>query len=122
MGLPTIVISGATIVNDNALVRELQKSARVLRNEDSGNLNALIAQNSVQLLILELPEEGRREMELISQLKQRHPRLQIVVINGNGNSEALAEAFGVGVEDAFRRPYKVELVEERVREMICQKQ
>lgn len=122
MGLPTILISGVTIANDDALVRELQKSARVLRNEDSGNLKALIAQTSVQLLILELPEEGRREMELISQLKQRHPRLQIVVINGNGNSEALAEAFGGGVKDAFRKPYKVELVEERVREMICQKQ
>jgi len=118
MGLPTIVISGATIANDEALVRELQKSARVLRNEDSGNLNALITQTSVQLLILELPEEGRKEMEMISQLKQQHPHLQIVVINGNGNSEALADAFGCGVEDAFRRPYRVGLVEERVREMI----
>lgn len=118
MGLPTILISGATIANDEALARELQKSARVLRNEDSGNLKTLIAQTSVQLLILELPEQGRTEMEMISQLKQRHPRLQIVVINGNGNSEALAEAFGYGVKDAFRRPYRVELLEERVRGMI----
>lgn len=118
MGLPTILISGATIANDNALIKELQKSARVLRNEDSGNLKTLIAQTSVQLLLLELPEQGRKEMELISQLKQRHPRLQIVVINGNGNSETLAEAFGGGVDDAFRRPYRVELVEERVREML----
>lgn len=118
MGLPTILISGATIANDDALVKELQKSARVLRNEDSGNLKALIAQTPVQLLILELPEQGRTEMEMISQLKQRHPRLQIVVINGNGNSEALAEAFGVGVEDAFRRPYRVELLEERIRVLL----
>ena len=52
----------------------------------------------------------------MKQLKQEHPQLTIILIDGD--NDLIAKTFEVGVKDVFRKPYKTDLVAERIRSLI----
>ena len=109
-----ILISGSTIALDTKLVTELQKIAAVVTNLDNSNVESFIENTQVDLILLEIFNKKRSEIEMIKTIKNRYPRVEIILINGEGNQDLMAEAFKYGARDAFRKPYKTALIVERV--------
>lgn len=118
MKKPCVLISGLTIANDDELSRSLSKSVTVLKNLDNKNLYDILIQQEVDLVLLELQKNVNNDMNIIKSIKAKFISLPIILINGNGNKQLIAKAFASGVKDAFRKPYKVELIIERVRSLV----
>lgn len=113
-----ILISGPNIAEDEGLVGELAKCSLVLRNSDYTQIESIIQNKKVDLILIEILNNTFRELELIKNIKHQFPNIPIVLINGNGNRDIIAEAFELGVKDAFRIPYKRTLIVERVNALL----
>ena len=109
-----IIISGPTIANDDRLSNELQKNAVVLKNKDNTRIASIIANTKVDLILFEVFNENRSEIEIIKNVKSQHPDIEIILIDGERDRDVLAKAFKYGAKDAFRKPYKCALIVERV--------
>jgi len=118
MKKPCVVVSGHSIACDAELVGALQKFAVVIKNSENKKMNSILKETKVDLIVIELSQEYHSEVEVIKNLKSQFPLLEIVIINGNGNKSALIGGFKHGARDAFRKPYKVDLIIERVEALI----
>ena len=116
-----ILISGSTIALDTKLVTELQKIAAVVTNLDNSNVESFIENTQVDLILLEILNERHSEIEMTKTIKSRYPRVEIILINGEGNQDLIAKAFKYGARDAFRKPYKIALIVERVNAILRSK-
>ena len=116
-----ILISGSTIALDTKLVTELKKIAAVVTNLDNSNVESFIENTQVDLILLEILNERHSEIEMTKTIKSRYPRVEIILINGEGNQDLIAKAFKYGARDAFRKPYKIALIVERVNAILRSK-
>jgi two-component system nitrogen regulation response regulator NtrX len=119
--------SDILIVDDEADIRELVAgilqdeghSTRTARDSDEA-LSAIVARQP-NLVFLDIWLKGSRldGLQLLDSLKQRHPKLPIVMISGHGNLETAASAIKRGAYDFIEKPFKAErltLVAERALE------
>ena len=65
-----------------------------------------------------MAKENLSDIDLIKNIKSKFPEILILLINGNGNRNLIAQAFAFGVKDAFRKPYRYDLIEERVKGLL----
>ncbi len=108
------MISGPAIASDENLLNSLEQNAEVIRNVDNSEIDSIIRSHKVDLILLEILGSEGSGIELIKTLRRRFPHVAIVVIDGNGDQDKLVKAFNYGVKDAFRKPYKSDLIAERV--------
>jgi len=113
-----ILISGSTTAIDTKLVSELQKTATVLTNLDNSNIESIIESTRVDIILLEISKENCSEIEIIKNIKSQYPDIEIILINGGRDRALMAKAFKNGVKDAFRMPYKIALIVERVNALL----
>ena len=113
-----VIVCGPEISRDERVVGELQKSALVLNNPDLITVEAAVARVRADLLLLEISQIDLHGIEIIKRLKSRYPRMQIIIVDGDGNREVVAQAFHYGATDAFRKPYNSALLVERVRALL----
>ncbi len=113
-----ILLSGPTVATDEFLAGELEKTAVVLRNFDNSGIESIIGKQKVELILFEILKEKASELEIIKKIKIGFPNVEIVLIDGDGDRELLAEAFSYGIKDAFRKPYKCSLIIERVNALL----
>jgi two-component system nitrogen regulation response regulator NtrX len=119
--------SDILIVDDEADIRELVAgilqdeghNTRTARDSDEA-LSAIVARQP-NLVFLDIWLKGSRldGLQLLDSLKQRHPKLPIVMISGHGNLETAASAIKRGAYDFIEKPFKAErltLVAERALE------
>jgi len=116
-----ILISGSTIALDTKLVTELQKIAAVVTNLDNNNVESFIENTRIDVILFEILNKKLSEIEMIKTIKSRYPRVEIILINGEGNQDLIAKAFKYGARDAFRKPYKIALIVERVNAILRSK-
>ena len=113
-----VLISGHSLSFDEELYGALQKIATVLKISDNHWIEALLAYNPVDLVIIEIAEEKSSELELIKRVKDQFPNTVIILIDGDDGREVIAKAFSYGVKDAFRNPYNRDLIVERVKALL----
>lgn len=113
-----VLISGPTIASDQKLGNEIQKYAVVLTNPDNRQLFSILKEEKIELILFEIVKENLADIEFIREAKSNFPDILIILIDGNGNSNLIVKAFQYGVKDAFRKPYKYDLIEERVRVLL----
>ena len=116
-----ILISGSTIALDTKLVTELKKIAAVVTNLDNNNVESFIENTRIDVILFEILNKKLSEIEMIKTIKSRYPRVEIILINGEGNQDLIAKAFKYGARDAFRKPYKIALIVERVNAILRSK-
>jgi len=109
-----VLISGPTIAHDEELTRKLQEITKTLRNLDNNRIESILSKRKVDLILLEISKDFASEIEMIGNIKSQFPNMEIILINGNGKVDVLAKAFSYGARDAFRKPYKIDLIVERV--------
>ncbi|MCG3158136.1 MAG: hypothetical protein DKINENOH_04777 [bacterium] len=108
-----VLLSGHTIAHDEKLKEELEKFAAVLTSDDNSQIESILCGNKVDLIILEISNANLQEIEIIKIVKTKFPFTEIILVDGNGDQELIAQAFAFGVKDAFRRPYRNDLIAER---------
>lgn len=113
---PQILISGPTISTDVDLVTRLQGVAHVLKSSQNSRIEALIKDEKVALILVEILKEAFSDLKVIKRVKNNFPEVAILLIDGD--RELMAEAFSYGVKDAFRKPYESSLVVERVKAVL----
>ena len=113
-----VLISGPTIARDPQLGVEIQKSAMVLKNSDNRQILSILKQRKVELILFEVVNEYLTDIDLIKHIKRKFPDTLILLIDGNGNRNLIATAFEYGAKDAFRKPYRYDLIEERVKGLL----
>ena len=118
MNKKCVLISGPTIAGDPKLGTEIQKNAIVLKNSDNQQILSILKNQKVELILFEIVNEYLSDIDLIKDIKTKFPEILILLIDGNGNRNLIAKAFQYGAKDAFRKPYKYDLIEERVRVLL----
>lgn len=113
-----ILVSGQTIASDQKLIRKLEKSAIVLTSNNNSQIESILRDNRVDLIILEISNANLHEIEVIKIVKTKFPVTEIILIDGNGDQELIAQAFAHGAKDAFRTPYQISMIVERVNALL----
>ena len=113
-----ILVFGPTISYDKNLIDALKECGSVKTIEDKSEIESIIRKNKVGLMLLEITSENTSELKLIKKITKEFKNLKIILIDGNGKNELIARAFQYGIVDAFRKPYKGELIVERVRAIL----
>ena len=115
MKKPCALLSGSTICRDDDLVKGLQKCVDVLKNPNNYEISTILGKNKIDLILMEITNHYRpSEIEIIKYIRDNYPKVKVILIDGNGNKEAIARAFAFGAKDLFKKPYKIDLIVERV--------
>ena len=119
MEKPCALVTGESISKDDVLLNTLQKNIKVISNKDNAQVEAIIKKNKIAIILLEISGNYKpSEINLIKEIKIQLPYCKIILINGNGNREAIARAFSNGANDLFRKPYKTDLIIDRVKALL----
>ena len=110
------MISDILIVDDEADIRDLISgiledeghSTRLAKNSDEAL--AAVEERKPHLVILDIWLQGSRMdgLEVLNQVKKRHPDLPIVIISGHGNVETAVTAIKLGAYDYVEKPFKAD--------------
>lgn len=108
-----VLVSGPTIAHDEKLKGELEEFAVVLTSDDNSQIESILSGTKVDLIILEISNANLHEIEVIKIVKTKFPGTEIILVDGDGDQELIAQAFAFGVKDAFRKPFRYSLLTER---------
>ncbi len=111
-----ILVSGATIAGDEELERQLGSTADVLTNSTNDNVETILKTTKVDLILFEIQFNKQSDVKIIKKVKDQFPELKIIAIDGE--QKLVAKAFKYGVKDAFKMPYKRNLIVERVKALL----
>ena len=110
------MISDILVVDDEADIRDLISgiledeghSTRLAKNSDEAL--AAVEERKPHLVILDIWLQGSRMdgLEVLNQVKKRHPDLPIVIISGHGNVETAVTAIKLGAYDYVEKPFKAD--------------
>ncbi|MGE0231659.1 MAG: sigma-54-dependent transcriptional regulator [Flavobacteriaceae bacterium] len=111
-----MAVSDILIVDDEADIRELV--AGILEDEGYKTRTAANADEALSqvesrrptLVFLDIWLQGSRldGLELLDQLRERHPELPVVMISGHGTIETAVSAIKRGAYDYIEKPFKVD--------------
>jgi DNA-binding NtrC family response regulator len=65
----------------------------------------IIDQESFDLVLLDLALPGQSGLELLPQIKERHPQLPIIMITAYGSVDNVVEAIRAGAENFIQKPW-----------------
>lgn len=114
MEKPTVLISGPLISRDEQLLSDIKRIACVYKNTNNHKIESILKKTRIDLLLLELLKNNKTGIEIVKKIKKEFPMIQVVLINGNGDRNVIAEGFNDGIKDAFRKPYICSLIAERI--------
>jgi len=107
-----VLLCGPTLYRDKELQRKLRQSYRLITERDETQIEKLLKSCKVDLLLLEIKDDKSCGLHPIKKIKDISPDLNVFIINGNQNT--ISRAFENGANDAFRNPYKTDLILERI--------
>lgn len=67
------------------------------------------------VMVLDLKMPGIDGMEVLRQVRQKYPDVQVIIQTGHGNDLDEAEARRLGVFDYLKKPVDIELLVERIK-------
>jgi len=68
------------------------------------------------VMVLDLKMPGMGGLEVLAQVKKRHPRVQVIILTGHGSDAEEVEARRLGAFDYLTKPVDINHLMERVRE------
>ncbi len=114
MSGPGILIAGESIAGDADLTSAVSQIAgTIVQGNPSAVEQTLQRMPGIRLVLLEITRMDF-DAGLLQRLRRNFPEVQIVLINGSGDRDLLAQAFSLGVKDAFPLPLNRDLLVERV--------
>ena len=72
----------------------------------------------INLLVLEISNHEKFEIELIDRIKTHFPNIKIIIINGKKDQRFIAKAIALGANDVYRQPCNVPLLVEKIHALL----
>lgn len=116
MKTSTVILSGPTISRDRRLIDLFNEDMAVISIRRNSEIEVILRRQSIDAIVLEIPDDRSEEVEIIRTTRSQYPRIPIILIGGN--RELLAKAVQNGVNDIFKKPYRHDLLKERVSALI----
>jgi len=110
-----ILLWGQSIISDKQLIKELGKFSEVLLHSEIQPIEMFERIGEASLILFETTKVIRSDIATMRSIMKIFPNIPIILIDGNRDREVLIQAFEFGIKDAFKKPYKIELMVERVR-------
>ena len=107
-----ILIAGSSIGQDTFLIKSLRHVAKVYYTKNMNRIKAVLNKQDVDIIILEIGTDQADKENIIENLMTSFENLKIILINDD--RDIIAQAFSFGIVDAFRRPFKIDLLIERI--------
>jgi PleD family two-component response regulator len=111
-----VLVSGSSVSKDEELINALEKTVAVLKNSDNRKIQSILSTDTVDAIILEMSNEIPDEVQIIADVKRQFKQVKIILINGD--RELFVKAFHLGAKDAFRKPYRRDMLVERVNALL----
>jgi DNA-binding NtrC family response regulator len=122
MEKPVILIVGLGEESDDELVAELLKKFSILKCSNLTSADALLATTIVNLILMVVTNGNLGNLAIIRTIKTKYPTIDILLVCGNIGNQRIARAFSYGITDAFKLPYQIDLIVERVNTLLKQKE
>ena len=107
-------IVGPRLSRDMELLTRLSSTHLVTVTHLRDAFSGLSVMETLDVLVLEA-NAGRDELtHVVAQLRQRHPRMTLVLVNGGLTQLEIAELFRLGLADYFATPWDAALLAERI--------
>jgi len=111
------------VVDDEAGVREslrmlLRGECEVVTADSVERARAALAESEVDLVVLDLVMPGRGGLALLEDLAKRRKAPPVLVLTATRLEETGARARALGAADCIRKPFEVEALRRRVRELL----
>ena len=112
-----VLVSGPSVSKDAKLINSLQKTTVVLSTGNNSEIVSILATHPVDAIILELSTNMSGEVNVIKEIKSMFAHIKIILVNGD--RQLFVSAFRFGVKDAFRKPYRRDMLVERVKALLA---
>ncbi|HET9514222.1 MAG TPA: hypothetical protein VFO95_09840 [Gemmatimonadales bacterium] len=109
-----ICLAGEHVTGHQELVHALRQRHQITLVDRPELLLATGLLSSADVLVLDSAADPARLPGLLHQLRDRFPRLRVVLVNGGLGPREVADAFGTGIADYFPQPCDVKLLGDRI--------
>jgi len=126
-GDPDRTKSTLLIVDDEKGPREslrmiLSPQHRVLVAQDGPQALALLAENAVDAVTVDLNMPGMKGDALVRRIRKEHPQVEVVVITGYSSVETAVDGLRQGIFDYLSKPFDVVQVSNTVRRALARRE
>lgn len=118
MNQRVIIISGPSLFQDKSLYNGLIINNTVLNNNNNFKLESILKEKTVHCIVVEINNDDPFEIENIKNIKKKFPDINMILIEEDRTRDNIARAFQMGASDVFSKPYKLELLLERINAMM----
>jgi len=105
----------AIVVDDNAVVRELVRAILRSRNHEvvgeatgGSTVLKLCADLRPDIVLLDINLNGSNGLEVLAELRTKHPNLPVVMISGEATSSTVAKARAMGAHGFVVKPFNAD--------------
>ena len=84
------------------------------RNVQASGVNSgpdalrFLQENPVDVVVLDLKMPGMDGIEVLKEIKKRHPLVEVIMLTGHGSVEAGLQGMGHGAYDFIMKPFNIE--------------
>src|SRR3982751_7127892 len=102
------------IVDDERAVREAAREAalvlgyRAAASDSLDQAMRLLESQSIDVVLLDMKLPGASGLEILRQIKNRRPDIEVIVITGHGTVESAVQAMKAGAYDFVTKPFSLE--------------
>ncbi|MBF0515317.1 MAG: response regulator [Desulfovibrionaceae bacterium] len=126
MGCNLLLVDDEEAILDTLRKRLTRRGYGVLTANSGAAALDELQENPVDVAVLDVKMPGMDGIELLALIKQRHPRVEVIMLTGHANVEAAMRGMELGAFDYLMKPadfedllYKIEdaYKKMRIREM-----
>jgi DNA-binding NtrC family response regulator len=102
------------IVDDERAVREAAREAalvlgyRAAASDSADQAMRLLESQSIDVVLLDMKLPGAGGLEILRQIKNRRPDVEVIVITGHGTVESAVQAMKAGAYDFVTKPFSLD--------------
>jgi DNA-binding NtrC family response regulator len=102
------------IVDDERTVREAAREAalvlgyRAAASDSADQAMRLLESQSIDVVLLDMKMPGAGGLEILRQIKNRRPDIEVIVITGHGTVESAVQAMKAGAYDFMTKPFSLD--------------
>ena len=114
-----VCLVGKSVSDDWDVIRRLKSDyvVTLIKSFDVNRLAEDSVVDSASLIVLDCTGCEKRMpkiIKFIQSMRESHPLLILVAVNGGLDDRLVAQAFSAGIRDYFRTPYNSKLLVERI--------
>ena len=115
---PTILLCGRMLTRDQALLTKLRADADISHAATVSSLDSQLLAKDITLIVCELSEAWQEELETLESFMLLSPKMMSVVVCDSESVSTVTRAFQAGAKDCFSKPYRADLLAERIKALL----